>query len=213
MSFGVLDTADDRQELITRVDLMRALQRAEPVLESMLDEIEHYWPLIEGNRAREAADELEPPEANSPMGDIFIVHGHDQSLKESVARTIEKLDLRPVILHEQPNQGRTIIEKLEGESAPAGFAIALLTPDDAGYLTGKPEEATPRARQNVILELGFFLGKLGRHRVCALFQRDVEMPSDYKGMAYIAADSDDWRMKLCTELKGAGYEIDVNKIV
>ncbi len=129
----------------------------------------------------------------------------------TVARLIEHLKLVPVILNEQPNKGRTIIEKFV-DHANVGFAIVLLTPDDRGGLfSDKYENQKPRARQNVILELGFFLCKLGRERVCALCKGDVETPSDYDGVVYVKLDEGGaWRIAVGKELKAAGYNIDMN---
>lgn len=103
---------------------------------------------------------------------IFIVHGHDEGAREAVARYVERLGFEPIILHEQASQGRTIIEKIEAHS-DVGFAIVLLTPDDFGGRKG--EEAKDRARQNVLLELGYFVGRLGRARVCALKRGELEV--------------------------------------
>jgi predicted nucleotide-binding protein len=100
---------------------------------------------------------------------VFIVHGHASEAKESLARFLERVGLEPIILHEQPNSGRTIIEKFE-VYADVGFAVVLLTPDDVGAPKDAPTELKPRARQNVIAELGYFYGKLSRHRVCALYK-------------------------------------------
>lgn len=146
---------------------------------------------------------------------VFVVHGHDEKLKTQVARTLERLDLEPIILHEMPNKGRTIIEKFEDYS-DVPFAVVLLTPDDMGYVSdADPSTAQPRARQNVILELGFFLGRLGRERVAALFtgSSDFEKPSDYDGVTYIPVDgAGRWQFDLIRELKAAGIEVDANKI-
>lgn len=143
---------------------------------------------------------------------IFIVHGHNEATKESVARFVEKIGLTAIILHEQPNAGRTIIEKFEDHS-DVGFAIVLLTPDDIGASQDKKDQTQPRARQNVILELGYFMGKLGRGRVCALYKEGVEIPSDYQGVLYIPMDSGGaWRMALAKEIKNAGIEVDLNKL-
>src|ERR1035438_187355 len=120
---------------------------------------------------------------------VFVVHGHDGEVKETVARFLEKIGLVPVILHEQPNEGRTIIEKFEVSSDDAGFAVVLLTPDDVGGPTSQsPTKLNPRARQNVILELGYFMGRLGRARVCALHRGGVELPSDFQGILYVEFD-------------------------
>lgn len=144
---------------------------------------------------------------------VFIVHGHDDGAKETVARYLSKLGLDPVILHEQPNRGRTIIEKFE-ELADVAFAVILFTGDDVGYPKGKTEEAKPRARQNVVLELGFFLGALSRKHVCVLYRDGVEVPSDYSGVLYEQLDERGaWRMKLALELKAVGLEVDLNKAI
>ena len=143
---------------------------------------------------------------------VFIVHGHDKAAKESVARLLEKLILVPIILHEQPNQGRTVIEKFEDYS-DVGFAVVLLTPDDVGAAKSEVENLKPRARQNVIFELGFFIGKLGRARVCALHKSNVEILSDFSGVVWIPLDeAGAWRLKLSRELKAAGLNIDLNNL-
>jgi predicted nucleotide-binding protein len=151
-----------------------------------------------------------PPPAISKK--IFLVHGQDEGVKETVARFLEKLELATIILHEQPNKGRTIIEKFTDHS-DVGFAVVLLTADDVGGINGtKCEDLSYRARQNVILELGYFLGKIGRQRVCALHHEKVEIPSDYSGVIFIKLDGDSaWRMQLAKEIKAAGIDVDMNK--
>jgi predicted nucleotide-binding protein len=114
---------------------------------------------------------------------MFVVHGQDEAAKEVVARFSEKLTLRAVILHEQPNVGRTIIEKCEAYSDVC-FAVVLFTPNDVGGIRDEATELKPRARQNVIFELGYFIGKLGSRRVCALY-KEVETSSDYYGVLYV----------------------------
>ena len=140
---------------------------------------------------------------------IFIVHGHDHAAREAVARVVEKLGLGAIILSEQTNQGRTLIEKFEALS-DVGFAIILLTPDDVGGTSG--ETMRPRARQNVILELGYFVGKLSRRKVCALVgSRDLEVPSDTHGIVWIYLD-EAWQFRLARELRDAGYSVDLNAL-
>jgi predicted nucleotide-binding protein len=145
---------------------------------------------------------------------VFVVHGHDEALRETVARFLERLGLFPIILHEQPNRGRTIIEKFTDYSDVC-FAVVLLTADDRGGSKEAPIESyQPRARQNVILELGFFLGKLGRDNVCALYERGVEIPSDFHGVLFIEADNAGaWRLNVAREIKASGVEIDLNRAV
>ncbi|MDA3886814.1 MAG: nucleotide-binding protein [Candidatus Delongbacteria bacterium] len=143
---------------------------------------------------------------------IFIVHGRDNELKETTARFLEKLSLEPKILHEQTSKGRTVIEKFE-EHSDVAFAVVLMTPDDIGALSGEENKLQKRARQNVIFELGYFIGKLGRERVIALLKDDIEFPTDYGSVLYIKVDtSDGWKFQLAKELKAGGLEIDMNKI-
>lgn len=144
----------------------------------------------------------------------FVVHGHNEGALQAVARYFEQLDVPPVILREQPNSGRTIIEKFV-EYSDVGFAVVLLTGDDRGGTADAPYSSqSPRARQNVILELGFFLGKLGRSRVCALFEDGIEVPSDYSGVAFVKLDPNGaWKLELARELKAAGFDIDLNMAI
>lgn len=148
--------------------------------------------------------------------EIFIVHGHDEEMKQAVARTVEKIGLKPIILHEQPNKGRTIIEKFEDYS-DLNFAIILLSPDDIAYPKNKlPEDKEFRARQNVIFELGFFVGKLGREHVFILYREEhnFEFPTDYSGICYTPYDSkSQWRFDLVGELNSCGYNVDANKLI
>jgi predicted nucleotide-binding protein len=144
---------------------------------------------------------------------VFIVHGHNEALKIAVARLMEKLDLDPIILHEQPNRGRTIIEKFL-EHSDVGFAVVLLTGDDRGGLANaSSDEYQLRARQNVILELGYFIGRLGRKNVAAIYQQDVEIPSDYSGVLFIPYDDAGvWQLQLSKEIKAAGIRVDMNRL-
>lgn len=141
---------------------------------------------------------------------VFIVHGHDDAVKHHVARVISSFGLQPIILHEQPNAGLTILEKFERD-ANVDFAIVLLTADDLG---GKSESTLRRrARQNVVFELGYFFGLLSRKRVMALVEDGVEKPSDIDGLVYCRIDTEGaWRFKVGQELKAAGFSIDLNKL-
>jgi hypothetical protein len=144
---------------------------------------------------------------------VFIVHGRNDALKNAVAHLISRLGLEPVILHEQANKGRTIIEKFLDHS-DVGFAVVLLTADDKGGLAGdSPDKYKLRARQNVIMELGFFLGRLGRERVAAIFDSGVEMPSDYSGVVFLPYDdAGTWQFSLAKEIRAAGTPVDLNKL-
>lgn len=143
---------------------------------------------------------------------VFVVHGHDGELKEKVARYLERIGLDPVVLHERPNQGRSLMEKFRDHASKVSFAVVLMTPDDVGGPAGSPA-IEPRARQNVILELGFFLGKFESRNVCALVKGHVTQPSDFHGVTYIPADDDTWKMALAKELREAGVPFDLAKIL
>jgi predicted nucleotide-binding protein len=144
---------------------------------------------------------------------VFVVHGHDEGVREAVARFLDQLGFQPIILHERPNKGRTIITKFREEAADIGFAVIVMTPDDLGKAANDPSEAKLRARQDVVFELGFFIRALGPDRVAALIKGEIERPSDFDGVMYISLDAADWRMKLGQEVQAAGYNIDWNKIM
>lgn len=174
-------------------------------LESIIDRLE----LIPEKYVNKEADTPTKEKTNK----VFIVHGHDENSKISVARFVEKLGLEAVILHEQPNNGKTIIEKFESNARDVDYAIILLTPDDLASPVNNPNNTNYRARQNVILELGYFSGVLGRQNVCVLYKNGVEIPSDYLGVIYTELDSSEgWQLKLAKEMKTAGMDIDLNKV-
>lgn len=163
------------------------------------------------DRAGEAGStEVDNIPAVHVSSEVFIVHGHETGARESLARFLMTLGLIPIILHEQASKGRTVIEKVEAHG-DVGFAVVLLTPDDEGKVRGA-SVLEPRARQNVLLELGYFLGRLGRPRVCALKMGAVEIPSDFAGVVWQEMDpSGGWKLGLARELKAAGYSIDMNR--
>jgi len=157
--------------------------------------------------------------ATSFVDKAFVVHGHQDGTKQKVARLMEKLGVETIILEEQHDGGRTIIEKFE-DHAEVGFAVVLLTPDDLGCskaMLREPissnKDLQARARQNVIFELGYFFGKLGRGRVAALVDGEIEIPSDLAGVMYRKIDDGGgWRFWLAKEMKKAGMDIDMNDI-
>lgn len=149
--------------------------------------------------AKENATNLEC--INAIKKKVFIVHGHDESMKYEVATFLGSKNLHPIILSDQRGKGRTIIEKFEEESSDAQFVIVLLSPDDfGGIIRDDKQQLKPRARQNVIFELGYFIGKLGRQKVCILVKKEVEIPSDILGLGYISF-ANNWKYDLEGELK------------
>ena len=195
------------------------LTESEVLLKRFIQELE----LFEDLNVSAAPSRVTEKRQRQWLGKVFVVHGHDERLKTQVEQFLEKLELQPIILHKQPDQGQTIIEKFEKHS-DVSFAIVLFTPDDEGRKKlGKPhwsdpvfvEESplAPRARQNVILEFGYFLGKLGRSKVCGLYCEGVELPSDYDGVLYTKVDPEGaWQFKLVKELKAAGFDVDANRL-
>ncbi|MBI0397976.1 TIR domain-containing protein [Cyclobacterium marinum] len=146
---------------------------------------------------------------NKVNGDtVFIIHGHDEHLKTELQLLLHRAGVNNIVLHEQADKGRNIIEKLIEETDYANYAIALLSPDDA--LIG----GTKRARQNVILEVGYFLGKLGKNRVRFIKKGDVEIPSDLSGILYENYDkSGSWKIKICKELQAVGIFVDLEAVI
>ena len=187
-----------------------ALDSAAAIISSMIDEIKEYW----GDENLATTPGISEAKESEPQttSKVFVAYGRDEGAKDSVARFLQNLGLEPVILSELPAKGQTIIEKFNSNS-DVGFAVALLTPDDAGSLSDETE-LKARARQNVIFELGFFIGKLGRDKVCALTKGEPEIPSDYAGVEYIPLDEHGaWRMGLFKELRAAGFDIDADRLV
>jgi len=178
------------------------LDDAKVLLNVRIKEIENHWTDRQDNepskRIKKGSGRNDPARQAA-----FIVHGHDETAKEMVTIFLEALDVEPIILHKQANQGRTVIEKFE-ENSGVPYAIVLLTPDDVGR-SMQEQSARHRARQNVVFEMGFFMGKLGRQRVACLRKADVEIPTDISGVVYIDFDSNnEWQRQLRKELKGAG---------
>jgi predicted nucleotide-binding protein len=178
----------------------------------------------EVNRVRSLREQLEladepsvviaagSSEVSNAPSDIFIVHGRDTGVREEVARFVHAITgMTPVILHEQANEGRTLIEKFEAHAQQSGYVIVLATGDDkGGPITEKDENLRPRPRQNVVFEMGFFFGSLGRKRVAVLHEEGIEPPSDIAGLVYIVLTGN-WKLELYRELKAAGIGADISK--
>jgi hypothetical protein len=146
---------------------------------------------------------------------VFVVHGTNEHRREQVARFAGQVvgnETPVIVLREQANQGQTLLEKFESSAAEARYAIVLLTADDEGKAVGGTDFEL-RARQNVVFELGFFFGKLGRDRVAVLYEEGVRRPSDIEGLVYIALDDvDGWKLQLAREMRSAGLDVDMNRL-
>lgn len=185
---------------------IKCVKKANIILDSAISKIKIEQELTEITETSNVTNQT----ISKDMNKVFIVHGHDDGLKNEVALFIKRLGLEDVILHQQTNRGRTIIEKFEANS-DVGFAIVLYTPCDVGR-SASSEDNKPRARQNVIFEHGYFVAKLGRENVVALNKGDVEIPNDLSGMIYTSYEKDNWERQIAHELKASGYKIDFEKI-
>lgn len=195
------------QEILNNLDWFRSIYFTEacsnalPIFKAYLEEMEEEM--------EQTQKDILPNSIKQDMdySKVFIVHGHDGEMRESVARLIEKQEIHPIILSDEVNAGTTIIEKIE-KYGNVGAAICIFTPDDIGK--GKKEGIEQnRARQNVVLETGYFMGKLGRNRVIILSHGNLEFPSDLQGIVYTG---NEWKFKTLKELREMGYSIDLNKI-
>ena len=186
----------------SKANSLALLRQAVKSLHERLDEV--------GDQA--STSPIEKSSSAHSSRKVFVVHGHDGEAREVVARFLSGIGFEPIILHEQANLGRSVIEKVEA-NAEVGFAVVLLTPDDLGRAKSA-DDLEPRARQNVLLELGYFLAKLGRGKVCALKRGIVEIPSDFAGVVWEELDdAGAWKQKLARELKAVGYQIDWNLVM
>ncbi|MCY2438668.1 nucleotide-binding protein [Klebsiella pneumoniae] len=183
-------------------------RRYEAYIDSLLIDLQNG----EYSLPNETSDNQDKGNSLLANNKVFIIHGHDGEAKEKTARFIEKLGLEAIILSEQANQGKTIIEKLE-HYTDVGFAIVLYTGDDAGNTEAEAGigNLNARARQNVVFEHGLLMGRLGRHKVIPLVSGTLELPSDIQGVVYI--NDKNWQLEVAREIKSAGYDIDLNKVL
>jgi predicted nucleotide-binding protein len=218
----------DKDERIGYVRTTAFVKSSDEVLESLREFMLDSRP--EGNDAFKALDEIlaeyeveQAASIKSPSaaagapqvldGPIFVVHGHAHAVLHEAVRVLERGTGREVtVLHEQPNAGRTILEKFEDHAVAAAFAVVLLTADDEGGVRTS-DDMQLRGRQNVIFELGFFFGSLGRKRVAVLLEQGVEKPSDIEGLVYITLDAAGaWKYVLARELEAADISVDRSRI-
>ena len=207
MGFGGPTPIDE-----ARAGLTRRIDSSVLLLEQTADELRERIGDAEPEPNTHAPGPIQKESDVSSAVKVFLVHGHSNDMTQTCARLIERLGAEVIILSEQPSGGMTIIEKLEAHG-DVGYAVILMTPDDVGKASDDVEDPKPRARQNVVLELGYFIGRLGRNRVTALYDPSVEMPSDYHGVVYVPIDKEEnWKLRIGRELRGAGLEIDLNKL-
>ncbi|MGN0374214.1 MAG: TIR domain-containing protein [Butyrivibrio sp.] len=147
---------------------------------------------------------------------VFVVYGHDLNARTQLEAMLRRWDIEPLIIDQLVSSGQTIIEKLEENTDKVQFGIVLATPDDIGYSKGNEACKKYRVRQNVILELGMLLSKVGRAKVAILLSQaeEMEKPSDIDGLIYIPFTNnvEEAKVSLAKELQRNGYEIDITKL-
>lgn len=189
---------------------VRGVKEGVSLLKAAKRELEINSEMQQDKVAQEVEEIIEVTDKGKAVGKrIFIVHGHDNENKHYVARFLRSITgHEPVILHEQSSKGAVLIEKLENNAAKTGFAVVLMTADDTGK-SNKEEEYKPRARQNVVFELGYFIAALGRSRVAVLKEPGLEEPGDVTGLVYTPLDSAGaWKLALAKEISEAGLEVN-----
>ena len=199
-----------QNDILAGIRCKSGLQEAKAIFKVYLDELEQEDFDRAAERIKAVGGEVVKINnwVEKKYDKVFIVHGHDKALKQEVARIVEKQGLEAIILSEQANQGKTIIEKIE-ENADVGAAICLFTGDDYGKAKGANSENL-RARQNVVFEAGYFMGKLGRGNVIIVADKDLELPSDMQGVVY--TDSKNWKIEVLQGLDKIGYAVDFNRL-
>lgn len=184
--------------------------------ESMLRALANTLDALKDDLYGELRSEKSKSKSPAISNKVFVVHGHDNELKNDVERFIHEIGLEPIVLHRQVDGGATVIEKIEANS-DVGYAFILLTPDEYAYtqdqqaLEESHRHIELRARPNVIFEFGYFVGKLGRNKVCCLHKGDVVVPSDISGLVYKKVDSsiENQAYAIIKELKAAGYKLSM----
>ncbi len=183
-------------------EVLNDVREKQRILRSVLDRLDLYLPTCPPGTTRQIAHDAP----------IFLVHGRDLERRETVRRFLETVtDRDVVVLADQPNAGHDLLGKLLKNAQTAGFAVVLLTPDDTGGLAEVEQQR--RARQNVVFELGLFIGLLGRDRVAALNDPSIELPTDFSGVAYIPIEGESWQIELARELKAAGISVSLDKVL
>jgi predicted nucleotide-binding protein len=192
------------------------INRLVPQIDSLVLQLEEEKQIYSQPSLSQGAISSQAATGGASKPNVFIVHGQDTEFLREVERLVVKLDASPIILSDKPSMGATILEKFEREGSPVDFALVLLSPDDIGAPAprhGSSQiEWKARARQNVILELGYFIGKLGRGKVAVLYKgKDLELPSDIHGLVYIPMNGS-WELAVAKEMRAAKLPIDLNRL-
>ncbi len=194
---------------IAKFDDVEKWNNTKSNLPTIQSEMPHITPIV----STQIVSSNKMGKKHSDKKQVFIVHGHNEQLKIKVENVLLKLGLVPIILAQKSNEGDTIIDKFERNSSKADYAIILLTADDKGKLKNDKRYKF-RARQNVIYEMGYFRAKLGKKNLCYMYEEEIELPSDIKGIGYVTVKNDDkWQFELVKELQSSGFDISADSLL
>lgn len=239
-----LEYGRDAQCVQTAIDVLTSLQRQpEPAQESTISsELAPAFPVGAGltsaisgsipdpvvfGGTELAAQPVDPtaPLADAPpagstlerTGQIFLVHGRNETYKQAVAGLLDAAGTYEVtILNERPAERRALVEHFEDHTAGSRYAVVLLTADDVGAPrvdSDREPYFSPRARQGVVFELGVLVAVLSPRCICVLYEDGVELPCDLDGVTYVHLDpAGTWRSKLLLQLRAAGFDYDLNSL-
>lgn len=157
------------------------------------------------------------PQQNTKQ--VFVVHGHDDAAREQLELVLHKLGIDHFVLANRGGGGLTIIESLEAKigrtATDTAFGIVLMTPDDMGYAQKEGADSIePRARQNVVLEMGMLISSIGRTNMAILVKGHIEKPSDADGILYIPfnAHVKEAVPRLANRLKESGFVLNPDNV-
>ena len=205
----------------TIVDEKRSGNNLGTVLKLSNGCIINCWDKGTANCQGKNADQITALLSDTPISStqnrkVFVVYGHDNHARTQLEAMLRRWDLEPLILDQLISSGQTIIEKLEEYTQQANFGIVLATPDDIGYPKNDETKKQYRVRQNVVLELGMLLSKIGREKIAILLSQaeDMEKPSDIDGLIYIPFKDnvEETKLSLAKEMQNNGYALDIAKL-
>ena len=180
------------------------------LVEHLYQEIKNTNQSVKTDRSKQIAFENK----DNHSKDVFIVHGHDTNRVEAIENFLRSLKLNPIVLFKEADGGKTIIEKIESYSEKVSYCIVLYTKCDVGNAAGQDDKKKFRARQNVVFEHGYMIGRLGRKNVCALLEsNEIETPGDIDGIVYVTMDKEGvWKYKIAKNMKECGIKVDLNDL-
>ena len=144
---------------------------------------------------------------------VFIVYGRDENLLNEVKLLVTQLGLKPILISNEPDKGRSIFGKIKDSVNKCCYSIVLWTPDDVGSLATETEKIQFRARENVLIELGYVVAKLGEENVTIIKKGNPNIPTDIQGLALILREESEWKNHLYKNLKEVFKDISSDDIL